>query len=85
MIQRKIAKGGKLTIPREMRAELGITVGSPVDISCRDFGIYISKHVPCCRFCGETANVSEVFGIEICRGCAEKIMEVFNNGTGCTG
>ena len=35
------------------------------------------KHVPTCHFCGTVDDVKTVCGIEICRGCAEKIMEEF--------
>lgn len=79
MNQKKITRSGAVTIPRELRAKLGIAAGAPVDISAEDYAIRITKHVPSCRFCGETAGVLEVMGIELCLACAEKIMEAFQN------
>ena len=37
----------------------------------------LRQHVPTCHFCGTVDDVKTVCGIEICRGCAEKIMEEF--------
>ena len=57
--------------------ETGILPGVPVDIEADEDGVHIRKHVPTCHFCGTVDDVKTVCGIEICRGCAEKIMEEF--------
>ena len=54
-----------------------ILPGVPVDIEADEDGVHIRKHVPTCHFCGTVDDVKTVCGIEICRGCAEKIMEEF--------
>jgi transcriptional pleiotropic regulator of transition state genes len=72
-----ITKGGGITIPRGMRQETGILPGVPVDVVTYKDGIHIVKHIPVCRFCGNTEDVAAVCGIEICRECAGKIREVF--------
>lgn len=56
---------------------LAILPGVPVDIEADEDGVHIRKHVPTCHFCGTVDDVKTVCGIEICRGCAEKIMEEF--------
>lgn len=73
MTTKKITGAGGVTIPRELRAELGIPVGTVVDIDTDGEYIMIRKHIPLCRFCRETENVTSVFGIEICSKCAKKI------------
>ena len=54
-----------------------VITGVPVDIEADEDGVHIRKHVPTCHFCGTVDDVKTVYGIEICRGCAEKIMEEF--------
>ena len=73
MITKKITGAGAVTIPKELRAELGIPIGTVVDIDTDGEYIMIRKHIPICRFCGGTESVTSVFGIEICRKCAKKI------------
>lgn len=74
---KKITKGGGITIPRGMRHETGILPGVPVDVTADETGIHIVKHVPACFHCGSVDAVKTVCGVEICKQCAEKIMEVF--------
>lgn len=76
MVIKKIAKSGSLTFPRQIRQETGLLPGVPVDIVADKDGVYITKHVPACMFCGAVECVNEVMGIEICQDCAGKIMEV---------
>ena len=75
--KKKVTKSGGITFPRGIRQETGILPGVPVDIVSDENGIYISKHIPSCFHCGSTDDVKTVCGMEICRNCAEKIMEVF--------
>lgn len=74
---KKITRGGSITLPRGMRQETGILPGVPVDVMSDEAGIHISKHVPACFHCGNVDDVKAVCGVEICRECAGKIMEVF--------
>lgn len=80
MVTKKIAKSGSLTLPRQVRQETGLLPGVPVDVVADKDGVYIAKHVPACIFCGTVEDVHEALGIEVCRGCAEKIMEACGNG-----
>lgn len=70
---KRVNRAGAITLPKALRAEAGIPIGAAVDINGDNEYIYISKHVPICRFCSRTENVFKVIGIEICRVCAEKI------------
>ena len=76
-VSKRVAKSGAVTLPRQLRQETGILPGVPVDIEADEDGVHIRKHVPTCHFCGTVDDVKTVCGIEICRGCAEKIMAEF--------
>lgn len=76
-VNKKVTKGGSVTFPRMMRQKTGILPGVPVDMEADEDGIHIRKHVPTCFHCGTVDNVREALGIEICPGCAVKILEVF--------
>lgn len=78
-VSKKVAKSGAVTLPRQLRQETGILPGVPVDIQADENGVHIRKHVPTCHFCGNVEDVAEACGIEICRSCAEKILEVFKD------
>ncbi len=77
MVNKKIAKSGAVTLPRQIRQETGILPGVPVEIEHDETGVHIRKHVPACHFCGSVDEVATACGIEICKECAEKIWEVF--------
>lgn len=74
---KKVTKGGGITIPRGMRQETGILPGVPVDVRADEEGIHIVKHVPACFHCGSVNEVKTVCGVEICRSCAQEMMEGF--------
>lgn len=76
MLHKKVNKDGSITLPKQLRTEAGIFVGNAVDIEMTDEGIKIKKHVPTCRFCGNTENVKNIMDIDICRDCAAKIHKV---------
>lgn len=78
-VSKKVAKSGAITLPRQIRQETGIFPGTPVDIDQDDMGVHIRKHVPVCRLCGSVDDVKSACGMEICRLCAAKVMEVFQN------
>lgn len=70
---KKISKTGSVHISKELRTELGMPLGSAVDIKTDEKSIIISKHVPICSFCDSVTGVIDVLGIEICKPCALKI------------
>lgn len=76
-VSKKITKNGGITIPRGIRQETGILPGVPVDVTTDETGIHIAKHVPACIYCGSVDEVKTVCGVEVCRLCAEKMMEAF--------
>lgn len=85
MVTKKITKSGGLTLPRQVRQETGLLPGVPVDLVADQTGVYLSKHVPACFHCGSVDEVKEVYGIEVCRACAEKIWRCFHGESGNNG
>lgn len=73
MTTKKITGAGSVTIPKELRAELDIPVGTVVDIDTDGEYIMIRKHIPICHFCRGIKNIKSVMGMEICKDCAKKI------------
>lgn len=69
---KKISKAGGLTIPADIRRDLGIAAGSGFDISIADGRIVLEKHTPTCIFCGEYATKKHA-ARDICEACARSI------------
>lgn len=74
---KKVQKNGSISIPKDMRAEMGISAGMAVDIKSDGETIIITPHAPVCRFCGEISDILCVSSMQlhICRSCAEKIIK----------
>lgn len=80
MVHKKITKSGGITLPRQVRRESGLQPGVPVDVISGKDGVLITRHVPACFNCGSVDEVMEALGIEICKGCAEKVWRCFDDG-----
>ena len=65
-------KVGGLTIPADIRRDLGIAQGAGFDISVEAGRIVLEKHTPTCIFCGEYATKKHA-DRDICTACAEQI------------
>ncbi|MFV0497468.1 MAG: AbrB/MazE/SpoVT family DNA-binding domain-containing protein [Candidatus Fimivivens sp.] len=75
-VSKKLTSKSGMTIPKQMRAELGILPSIAVDMESTPQGtIVIRKRVPICRFCGSVQDTITVSGIEMCRACAKKLVE----------
>ena len=72
---KRICKNGALTLPKQVRAEVGLFPGNAVDIETQSDGsIIIKPAIPCCRFCGSPEHLINVENIVICTDCARKIL-----------
>lgn len=70
-----LSKAGSLTIPADIRRDLGIAAGAGFDISIGDNGrIVLEKHTPTCIFCGKYATKKH-YGRDICEVCVHQIAE----------
>ena len=74
-LNKKMNRTGGLTIPKQMRAEMGLFPGQPVVLSLDHHGhAVIAKRDVTCRFCGTHENVIQVMGIEVCHSCGERLV-----------
>lgn len=79
MAQKKLSKKGGLTIPQQMRHELGMLGGTAVQLTPQaDGGLLIRKHCPVCHECGSIEDVKNLGHVELCRGCFEALREEFD-------
>lgn len=72
---KKLTSKAGLTIPKDIRLAAGFTGGMAVDIEETSDGILIRKHRPTCCYCGSINNVRAIKGRDICKSCAEEIIE----------
>lgn len=66
---RKISRHGAVTIPRAVRAELGIYPGDGIEIDVQDGKIVIDRHRNGCICCGNTADLIRQGDKYICSRC----------------
>lgn len=72
-IVRKVDTLGRIVIPKEVRKELDIKEGDPIEILQEDKNIVLRKYHVRCIFCGEEEGLFEYKGVRICRKCTRKI------------
>ncbi len=78
MLSKRISKTGGFTLPKAIRAEVGMFGGNVVDVEVVDGGIFIKKHTCTCKLCGAVENVIEYKGFEVCKSCIDEMQEVAN-------
>lgn len=70
---KKINRTGGVTIPADIRRDLGINETSGFDISVNAEGdIILQKHFPTCIFCGEHATIKHL-SKDLCIECVKSI------------
>lgn len=79
MIIRKVDNLGRITLPREMRRELGINIQDPVEMKVKGRQIVVNKHEERCAFCGNTKKLIDFKEKKICKECLEELKNVDNN------
>ena len=72
-ITRRIDSLGRIVIPKEVRKELDINEGDPIEILQEDKNIVLKKYHVSCVFCGEQEGLFEFKGVRICKDCCKKI------------
>ena len=73
---RAIDLNGRLVIPSEMRAQLGLTIGSEVSFALEGQQIIIRKHNPGCIFCSGTEGLIIFEGKRICANCLDNLKKI---------
>lgn len=78
-IVRKVDQLGRVVIPRELRRNLDIEVGAPLEIYMDGEQIILKKYAPGCVFCGECdTKMTRLAERNICSKCHEKIKNKYS-------
>lgn len=79
MAQKMLSQKGGLTIPQQLRHELGLMGGTAVQlVPMEDGSLLVRKHCPVCHECGGVVDVKVLRHIELCRSCFETLREEFD-------
>ena len=73
-IVRKVDELGRIVLPVELRRILDIAEKDALEIYVDDNTIILKKYEPTCIFCGDSTDVSEFKGKNICAACKTAIM-----------
>lgn len=74
---KRIGKSGGVTIPANLRRELGVAGGEKVNISVANDGSIIIKRIEGnCLLCGSYEGLTIFNKKPICRSCIEKIKKL---------
>lgn len=69
-LSKAIDSTGRLVVPKPVRQYLGVDHFDYVDFTFGEDGsVILKKHEKNCVFCGETDNLREFNGKEICESC----------------
>jgi transcriptional pleiotropic regulator of transition state genes len=71
-IVRQVDNVGRIVIPAELRAILGIKVKDPLEFFIEEKTIILIPYRPGCVFCGQMENLVEVYGKKVCSRCVEE-------------
>ena len=72
-IVRKVDELGRIVIPKELRVNMGMDIGQPVEIFVDKDKIVLQKYQAGCIFCGQIDNVVDFKGKTVCRNCIKSI------------
>ena len=68
-IVRKIDNLGRITLPIELRRNLDVECGDPLEIYTETNSIVLKKYEPDCVFCGSTEKLTNYRGKNVCEAC----------------
>lgn len=76
-IVRKVDELGRIVLPIELRRTLDIDVRDPLEIYIEgNDTIILKKYQPTCVFCGESANIRNFRGKNVCEDCVKALSEL---------
>lgn len=74
MVKRKIDELGRVVIPRDLRAALGLTPQTPLTMELSGERIILEKACESCALCG--APVAENSTLSLCKKCIAKVKKL---------
>lgn len=72
-IVRKIDELGRVVLPMELRRNLNLNIKDSIEIYVEKDTILLKKYEPCCIFCGESANIENFKGKNVCESCKKEL------------
>lgn len=72
-VVRRIDKLGRIVLPKELRVQKDMDIGSDIEIYISNENIILKKYQPGCIFCGEIYDTIKFKGHLICSKCLESI------------
>lgn len=72
-IVRKVDELGRIVLPIELRRTLDIAVKDALEIYVDEGTIILKKYEPSCIFCGNSKDVIDFKGKNICPKCMEEL------------
>lgn len=72
-IVRKVDELGRIVIPKELRVNMGMDIGQPLEIFVDKDKIILQKYQAGCIFCGQIDNIVDYKGKAVCRNCIRSI------------
>lgn len=72
-IVRNVDNLGRIVLPKELRKTLGFEEGTPIEIFVNEDEVILRKYIKGCHCCGETENLTSVYGLDLCPNCLKRI------------
>lgn len=75
-IVRKVDELGRVVLPIELRRTLNIEIKDPVEIYTHEDYILLKKYEPSCVFCGDSTDIVQINGKNVCKKCIEELKKL---------
>lgn len=72
-VVRKVDELGRIVVPIELRRNLEIKEGTPLEIFIDEEGIVLRKYQISCIFCNSSEELKDFNGKKICEDCIRKL------------
>lgn len=73
---RRLDPVGRLVLPSELREQLEIVEGTPLEVFVDGSCVLLKLYQPNCIFCNETSNVTMYKGKRVCPDCLDNIKHI---------
>lgn len=75
-VVRRLDPLGRIVLPKSYRDNLEIAIKDDIEIYMDGTSIIVEKHEPRCVFCGETEEISDFKGKNVCRECNAELVKM---------
>lgn len=75
-IVRKLDSFGRVVLPMEIRRNMELEEGTPIELFVEGDDIILRKNNPSCVFCGNVEGLKSFEGKLICQDCAKRIAKL---------